>query len=78
MKKLWRRSICSAHAPSSSALVMRVIETSSSECTVVMPARHYFSLQRLQILPVLPCKPPCFSLFRKRAQAGRKSLIMNT
>ena len=74
MKKLWRRSICSAHAPSSSALVMRVIETS----TVVMPARHYFSLQRLQILPVLPCNPPCFSLFRQRAQASRKSLIMNT
>jgi hypothetical protein len=29
--------------------------------------RHQFSLQRLQIFPVLPCKPPCFSLLRQRA-----------
>lgn len=56
----------------SSALVTWAIESSSRR------AQHEFSLQRLQILPALPCKPPCFSLLRQRARAGRKPLRKNT
>src|SRR5262245_1840729 len=113
MKKLSRRSICTAHALPSSALVTRAVESSSSNARRggergtrlanspkggmlrAVPSRHggnaldhremkspnralgLGSLQRLQILPALPGRPLCFSLFRQRARVGRKSLKMN-